>query len=152
MAKRNPVSYKIIVPEDFFSFLDAAIEHAQRTRGVKVSRRRMCIASGLSHATIWEAEKSKRDLKFSTIIRCCTVLGYEMKLVRLPPPQSVIDYDEAIRERPGKRKTKPRGGVNFFKKKSAPPVEEGRDDGLNLERDDGLNQGPGAGAVRTRPS
>ena len=123
MAKRNPVNYKIVVPEDFFSFLDAAIEHAQRTRGVKVSRRRVCMASGLSHATIWEAERSKRDLKFSTIIRCCTVLGYEMKLVRLPPLQSVIDYDEAIRERPGKRKTPSRGGVNFFKRKKETPPE-----------------------------
>ena len=120
MAKPNPVNYHIVVPEDFFAFMGAAIEHARKARNIKISRRRVCLASGLSHATMWEAEKHCRDLKFSTIIRCATVLGYEMRLVKKPEPKQIAEYDEAIRERPGARKKRPTGGVNFKKKVTAP--------------------------------
>lgn len=125
MARRdhNPVDFKIAVPEDFYRFVNAAIIHARETRKIKISKRRVCLASGLSHATLFEAEKRQRDLAFGTIIRCCTVLGYELKLVRLPIPQSVTDYDEAIRERPGARRKKPLGGVNFVKRKVIAPTE-----------------------------
>ena len=126
MTKRNPVSFSIDVPQDFYDFLTVAIIHAKQTRNIKISRRRVCLASGLSHATLFEAEKRQRDLSFGTIIRCCTVLGYELKLVRLPPPRALTDYDEAIRERPGARKKRPPGGVNFFKKKNTAPPEEAR--------------------------
>jgi len=116
MAKNNPVNFKIVTPDDFFAFLDAAMKHAAASRNIKISERRVCLAAGLSHATIWEARKNKRDLNFSTIVRCCTVLGYEMRFVQMPPPDSIAEYDEAIRERPGARKKKPPGGSNFFKR------------------------------------
>jgi len=120
MAKLDPVNYHIILPEDFYAFIGAAIEHARRDRNIRISKRRVCLASGLSHATMWEAEKHNRDLRFSTIVRCCTVLGYEMRLVKKPEPRQIADYDEAIRERPGARKKPPPGGCNFKKKITAP--------------------------------
>lgn len=119
MSKPNPVNFKIEVPEDFYKFITVAIDHARQTRNIKISKRRVCLTAGLSHATLFEAEKRQRDLSFGTIIRCCTVLGYELKLVRLPPPRAIAEYDEAIRERPGARKKKPSGGVNFFKRRAA---------------------------------
>ena len=120
MAKPDPVNYHIILPEDFYTFIGAAIEHARKARNIKISKRRVCLASGLSHATMFEAEKYKRDLRFSTIIRCCTVLGYEMRLVKKPEPRQIAEYDEAIRERPGARKKRPTGGLNIRKKITAP--------------------------------
>ena len=119
MSKPSPVNFKKEVPEDFYKFITVSIDHARQTRNIKISRRRVCLTAGLSHATLFEAEKRQRDLSFGTIIRCCTVLGYELKLVRLPPPRAIAEYDEAIRERPGARKKKPSGGVNFFKRRAA---------------------------------
>jgi hypothetical protein len=120
MAKRDPLNYHIILPEDFYAFIGAAIDHARIARNIRISKRRVCLASGLSHATMFEAEKRNADLKISTIIRCCTVLGYEMRLVKMPEPRQIADYEEAIRERPGARKKRPPGGINFKKKVTEP--------------------------------
>jgi hypothetical protein len=120
MAKLDPVNYHIILPEDFYAFMGAAIDHAREARNIRISKRRVCLASGLSHATMFEAEKRNADLRISTIVRCCTVLGYEIRLVKKPEPRQIAEYDEAIRERPGARKKRPTGGHNFPKKITAP--------------------------------